>query len=83
MVHEPKATKIPLRLPLSRHDLATVIFTNPGGITPPSAAKKVNKKSFDSSKVELFYAKLNIRNSFIFFKVLFFVKSLNTNHFFG
>ena len=54
MVDAPKATKTPLRLPLSTQDFATVIFTKPGGITPPSAAKNVNKKSLDSSKSDYF-----------------------------
>jgi len=50
-IDAPKATNIPFLFPRSRQVLATVIFTNPGGITPINDAKKVTKKSLVISKI--------------------------------
>lgn len=76
-IEAPIATYKPAFLPSSTHVFATVILTNPGGITPKRAAKYVIRKSFVSSKV-LFYLKLDIGNRFSLFKVLFFIECLDS-----
>lgn len=65
----PIATKTPFFLPLSKQVRATVILTNPGGITPTNDAKKVTKKSLVVSKSTKALAnfKLNVSYRFILF----------------
>lgn len=61
----PNAFCFPADMETSTQVLATDMLTNPGGMTPTSAAKKVVENSCNSCK--LFDFKYNISNRLSFF----------------